>query len=107
MCINKHLVWDGIEAAGEDAASGTVALAGFLVLPALVGFSGTAIASVLEPNMAYGEMGQGLEFGVQLIYLGALLALLGVGSFLVVRQVLIRRELESAAKDLQVQMVML
>lgn len=61
-----------------------------------------ANASVMEPNMAYGEIGQGLEFGVQLIYLGALLALLGVGSFLAVRQVLVRRELESAAKDLQV-----
>jgi len=98
----QHLAWDGHEGAGDDAASDSFALAGFLMLPALVGFSGTANASVLEPNMAYGEMAQGLEFGVQLIYLGALLALLGVGSFLVVRQVLIRRELESAAKDLQV-----
>lgn len=90
-----------VQAAGESAASKS-ALAAVLVLPALVGFSGATNASVLEPNMAYGEIGAGLEFGVQLIYLGALLALLGVGSFLVVRQVLIRRELESAAKDLQV-----
>lgn len=89
------------DGAGDDAVSDSFALAGFLMLPALVGFSGTANASVLELNMAYGEMAEGLEFGVQLIYLGALLALLGVGSFLVVRQILIRRELESAAKDLQ------
>jgi hypothetical protein len=90
-----------VPAAGENAVSSS-AMAGFLVLPALVGFSGAANASVLEPNMAYGEIGAGLEFGVQLIYLGALLSLLGVGSFLVVRQILIRRELESAAKELQV-----
>ena len=95
-----------VQAAGEHAVSNS-AMAGFLVLPALVGFSGAATASVLEPNMAYGEIGEGLEFGVQLIYLGALLALLGVGSFLVVRQVLIRRELESAAKELQVKTVSL
>jgi len=109
MFINN--IWlgmDGHEGAGDDAVSDSFAtLAGFLTLPALVGFSGTANASVLELNMAYGEMAEGLEFGVQLIYLGALLALLGVGSFLVVRQVLIRRELESAAKDLQVQTIMI
>ncbi|XP_024365879.1 tetratricopeptide repeat domain-containing protein PYG7, chloroplastic isoform X2 [Physcomitrium patens] len=88
------------ENAGEDAISNS-ALVGLLALPALAGFPGTANASVFEPNMAYGEVGAGLEFGVQLIYLGALLSLLAAGSFLVVRQVLIRRELESAAKDLQ------
>lgn len=38
---------------------------------------------------------------MQVLYLGALLALLGAGSFLVVRQILIRRELENAAKELQ------
>lgn len=38
---------------------------------------------------------------MQVIYLLGLLALLGTGSFLVVRQVLIRRALENAAKDLQ------
>jgi len=90
-----------VEATGEVGVSGG-AMVGFLALPALLGFSGAANASTLEANMAYGEIGEGLEFGVQLIYLGALLALLGVGSFLVVRQVLVRRELESAAKDLQV-----
>ncbi|GAQ82847.1 hypothetical protein KFL_001260170 [Klebsormidium nitens] len=52
-------------------------------------------------NPVYGEVGAVLELSVQLIYLLGLLALLGTGSFLVVRQVLIRRELENAAKDLQ------
>ena len=47
-----------------------------------------------------GELGEGLETPVQLAYLVALLGFLAVGAFLVVRQVLIRRELEEAAKVL-------
>lgn len=46
-------------------------------------------------------VGELFEFGIQLIYLGALLALLGIGSFFVVRQILVRTELENAAKELQ------
>ncbi|CAI5516841.1 unnamed protein product [Closterium sp. Naga37s-1] len=42
-----------------------------------------------------------LEFSVLFLYLGGLLALLGFGTFLVVRQVLVKRELENAAKELQ------
>lgn len=45
-------------------------------------------------------MAEGLETPVQLIYLSTLLGFLVVGAFLVVRQVLIRRELEEAAKVL-------
>lgn len=52
-------------------------------------------------NPAYGEVSSVLEASVQFLYLGALLALLGAGSFLVVRQVLLQRELENAAKELQ------
>lgn len=37
---------------------------------------------------------------MQLLYLGLLLSFLAVGAYLVVRQVLIRRELEEAAKVL-------
>lgn len=78
-------------------------MAASLVMPALVSFAGAADAIVLgEGNLAYGEVGAALEFSVQFIYLGALIVLLGIGSFLVVRQVLIRRELETAAKELQV-----
>jgi len=43
---------------------------------------------------------EGLETPIQLLYLLALLAFLSVGAFLVVRQVLIRRELDEAAKGL-------
>lgn len=43
-----------------------------------------------------------LEAGVLLLYLGGLLVLLAFGTFLVVRQVLVRRDLELAAKELQV-----
>ena len=46
------------------------------------------------------DLGEGLETPVQLLYLFSLLGFLVVGAFLVVRQVLIRRELEEAAKVL-------
>jgi tetratricopeptide (TPR) repeat protein len=42
----------------------------------------------------------GWDAPAQVLYLGALLSFLGAGSFLVVRQVLLRRELEAAAKEL-------
>jgi hypothetical protein len=41
-----------------------------------------------------------LETPIQLIYLTALLGFLAAGAYLVVRQVLIRRELDEAAKAL-------
>lgn len=42
------------------------------------------------------------ELGIQLSYLLLLLALLGAGTFFVIRQVLMRRELDLSAKELQV-----
>lgn len=47
-----------------------------------------------------GELGEGLEAPVQLLYLISLLGFIVVGAYLVVRQVLVRRELEEAAKVL-------
>jgi hypothetical protein len=52
-------------------------------------------------NMVY-EVGELFELGIQLSYLLVLLGLLGAGSFFVVRQVLVRRELDLSAKELQV-----
>lgn len=46
------------------------------------------------------ELAEGLEAPVQILYLSALLGFLVVGVYLIVRQVLIRRELEEAAKVL-------
>ena len=46
------------------------------------------------------ELAEGLEGPVQAVYLLSLLGFLVVGAYLVVRQVLIRRELEDAAKVL-------
>eukprot|EP00775_Hariotina_reticulata_P011027 gene11027-11182_t len=43
---------------------------------------------------------EGLETPIQLLYLTALLGFLAAGAYLVVRQVLIRRELDEAAKAL-------
>ncbi|GAA0162441.1 hypothetical protein Leryth_001990 [Lithospermum erythrorhizon] len=53
-------------------------------------------------NSVY-EVGELFELGIQLTYLLLLLALLGVGSFYVIRQVLVRRELDLSAKELQEQ----
>ena len=48
------------------------------------------------------EVGELFELGIQLSYLLRLLGLLGAGSFFIVRQVLVRRELDLSAKELQV-----
>uniref|UniRef100_A0A7N0ZWR3 Uncharacterized protein n=1 Tax=Kalanchoe fedtschenkoi TaxID=63787 RepID=A0A7N0ZWR3_KALFE len=48
------------------------------------------------------EVGELFELGIQLSYLLLLLGLLGAGSFFVIRQVLVRRELDLSAKELQV-----
>jgi hypothetical protein len=51
------------------------------------------------------EVGELFELGIQLSYLLILLGLLGTGTFFVIRQVLVRRELDLSAKDLQVSML--
>jgi tetratricopeptide (TPR) repeat protein len=56
-----------------------------------------AAASAAAPAF---DLAEGLEAPVQALYLAALLGFLAVGAFLVARQVLIRRELEEAAKVL-------
>ncbi|KAL8482606.1 hypothetical protein ACS0TY_028683 [Phlomoides rotata] len=56
----------------------------------------------VRANAVY-EVGELFELGIQLSYLLLLLALLGVGSFYVIRQVLVRRELDLSAKELQEQ----
>ncbi|XP_074371470.1 tetratricopeptide repeat domain-containing protein PYG7, chloroplastic-like [Apium graveolens] len=49
------------------------------------------------------EIGELFELGIQLSYVLSLLGLLGVGTFFVIRQVLVRRELDLSAKELQEQ----
>ena len=44
------------------------------------------------------EVADGLEGGIQFIYLGSLLAILGFAGYIIIRQVLIRRELDESAK---------
>ncbi|CAK7323579.1 unnamed protein product [Dovyalis caffra] len=56
----------------------------------------------IKPEALY-EVGELFELGIQLSYLLLLLALLGVGTFFVIRQVLMRRELDLSAKELQEQ----
>lgn len=62
-----------------------------------------ALASENVRINAVFEIGELFELGIQLTYLLLLLALIGVGSFFVIRQVLVRRELDLSAKELQEQ----
>lgn len=60
-------------------------------------------AANLHPTtmpMELSEISEGLDGPIQLFYLLTLLSFLAVGAYLVVRQVLIRRELDEAAKSL-------
>ncbi|CAL1404348.1 unnamed protein product [Linum trigynum] len=61
-----------------------------------------ASEGITTPAALY-EVGALFELGIQLSYLLLLLALLGVGTFFVIRQVLVRRELDLSAKELQEQ----
>ncbi|KAJ4826178.1 Tetratricopeptide repeat domain-containing protein pyg7, chloroplastic [Turnera subulata] len=54
----------------------------------------------IKPDALY-DVSELFELGIQLSYLLLLLALLGAGSFYVIRQVLMRRELDLSAKELQ------
>ncbi|XP_010665120.1 tetratricopeptide repeat domain-containing protein PYG7, chloroplastic isoform X1 [Vitis vinifera] len=56
----------------------------------------------VKMNVVY-EVGELFELGIQLSYLLLLLGLIGVGTFFVIRQVLVRRELDLSAKELQEQ----
>ncbi|GMJ11659.1 hypothetical protein HRI_004835100 [Hibiscus trionum] len=62
-----------------------------------------ANASEITSGGAVYEIGELFELGIQLSYLLLLLGLLGVGTFYVIRQVLVRRELDLSAKELQEQ----
>ncbi|GLT58766.1 hypothetical protein SLA2020_316340 [Shorea laevis] len=62
-----------------------------------------AYASELIRGNAVYEIGELFELGIQLSYLLLLLGLLGAGTFFVIRQVLVRRELDLSAKELQEQ----
>ncbi|RDX97871.1 Tetratricopeptide repeat domain-containing protein PYG7, chloroplastic [Mucuna pruriens] len=69
--------------------------------------------SVISPDISYAsssamineiyEVGELFDLSIQLIYLVLLLGLLGAGTFFVIRQVLVRRELDLSAKELQEQ----
>ncbi|KAJ4889655.1 Tetratricopeptide repeat (TPR)-like superfamily protein [Raphanus sativus] len=61
-----------------------------------------AAETIIKPEPVY-EVGELFELSIQLSYLLLLLGLLGVGTFYVIRQVLVRRELDLSAKELQEQ----
>ncbi|XP_039028372.1 tetratricopeptide repeat domain-containing protein PYG7, chloroplastic-like isoform X2 [Hibiscus syriacus] len=62
-----------------------------------------ANASEITNGDSVYEIGELFELGIQLSYLLLLLGFLGVGTFFVIRQVLVRRELDLSAKELQEQ----
>lgn len=66
------------------------------------GLSLTHVATLhhVAMPMELAEVSEGLDGPIQLFYLLTLLSFLAVGAYLVVRQVLIRRELDEAAKSL-------
>ncbi|KAJ6348876.1 hypothetical protein OIU77_006457 [Salix suchowensis] len=88
VCMKRVIVWASVLSFGEISwlTSAQVAHAG----------------EIIKPEAIY-EVGELFELGIQLSYLLLLLALLGVGSFFVIRQVLMRRELDLSAKELQEQ----
>ncbi|CAH8356027.1 unnamed protein product [Eruca vesicaria subsp. sativa] len=62
----------------------------------------SAASEMVKPEPAY-EVGELFDLSIQLSYLLLLLGLLGVGTFYVICQVLVRRELDLSAKELQEQ----
>ena len=59
-----------------------------------------ALPAELPAPSAVFEVADGLAGGIQFIYLGSLLGILGFAGFIIVRQVLIRRELDDSAKKM-------
>lgn len=80
------------------SSSTTAAMVAALAAAAATAAPSAALAADLNPTLA--PLAEGLEAPIQLIYLLSLLGFLGFGAYLVVRQVLIRRELDEAAKAL-------
>ncbi|GBF88321.1 TPR repeat-containing protein [Raphidocelis subcapitata] len=86
-------------AAAAAASSAAAVAAGWSGAAAAAASSGALFAAAAAPQPLF-QLGEGLETPIQLIYLLTLLGFLSVGAYLVVRQVLIRRELDEAAKAL-------
>ncbi|CAN0898620.1 Tetratricopeptide repeat domain-containing protein PYG7, chloroplastic [Linum grandiflorum] len=88
LCMRKFILW--ISALSVQQVS--------FLRPAQAANTSESIG----PGALY-DVGELFELGIQLSYLLLLLALLGVGTFFVIRQVLVRRELDLSAKELQEQ----
>lgn len=82
-------------------SKGTTFLLGQSVLMVSANPQLAAAAEIIKPEPIY-QVGELFELSIQLSYLLLLLGLLGVGTFYVIRQVLVRRELDLSAKELQV-----
>ncbi|GAB4844270.1 Tetratricopeptide repeat domain-containing protein pyg7, chloroplastic [Ancistrocladus abbreviatus] len=103
----KILTVDGTESAKRSLSRTAAFSFGVMtwLVPAQVAYCGDdlKIDAVYEIGELFDLGIQLFDLGIQLSYLLLLLALLGVGSFFVIRQVLLRRELDLSAKELQEQ----
>ncbi|GAV59257.1 TPR_11 domain-containing protein [Cephalotus follicularis] len=100
ITLRNHLSADDVLNAKRPLFSVFVILFGqdlWLISPEVAQASET-----IRINSVY-EIGELFELGIQLSYLLTLLGLLGAGTFFVIRQVLLRRELDLSAKELQEQ----
>ncbi|XP_076901110.1 tetratricopeptide repeat domain-containing protein PYG7, chloroplastic-like isoform X2 [Bidens hawaiensis] len=88
-------------ASGKDVRKNLISMAVFSS-GSMTSAAAMAATENLKINPVY-EVGELFELGIQLSYLLLLLGLLGVGTFFVIRQVLVRRELDLSAKELQEQ----
>ena len=67
----------------------------------LISASIANVSHNIKVTLVY-EIGELFELGIQLSYLLLLLGFLGIGTFFVICQVLVRRELDLCAKEFQV-----
>lgn len=91
----------------EDLEGGGMSWVATLLLGQILSVSYPQVAyasGAMKTNEIY-EIGELFDLGIQLLYLILLLGLLGVGTYFVIRQVLVRRELDLSAKELQVKAI--
>ncbi|KAE8100289.1 hypothetical protein FH972_018202 [Carpinus fangiana] len=99
-CIRNCLITEDIEDGKRPLTS--VSLFLFAQTFWLINAQVAHASENTNPNVVY-EIGELFELGIQLSYLLILLGFLGIGTFFVIRQVLVRRELDLSAKELQEQ----
>ncbi|KAL4651597.1 hypothetical protein ACB092_01G172200 [Castanea dentata] len=99
-CVRDHLIIEDVE--DWKRPLNWVSVFSFAQTFWLINAQVARASEKISTNVVY-EIGELFELGIQLSYLLLLLGLLGAGTFFVIRQVLVRRELDLSAKELQEQ----